>query len=626
MADIGSLPTPGQKPWNLNPALLALNAELEGRLSEDSVESAYGGRVNVQAYGARGDGVTDDHAAIQAALDYAASFPMGAFVFLPPGVYLVSDELRVGDYTTVEGAGQFATRIKTAAGVDKNKCVITNAGNTRVAHSTPNHGIRIAHLTVDGNADGVTREDVTVSAPWGSAITLACVEDSVLEDVYAVRGNLHCIDISASVYLNPAPNLEYAPGPSRNIKVLNCIAEDSRGDDGITVHYSEYITIEGCVSRRTNAPRVHNQIGIEIDEGSRYITVRDTLSVGWNVGFQAKGHGGGSTTPPTFSGSTPAHSIDFINCVADGCNYGFELDWQANSFTVDQDVIARNIRVIDCTSRRNTRAWSASSQREALYSLYIARYQNVTVRNFLVADTVGGGVLITERARDISVDVTFRNACTAIPASASQQYVAIASTAKDVEVTRAVNASADTGYTMVSSNAPGTTVKEVKARYSNPALYPVVLGTYGLVTREVGPVLTPGAATPVRITSGDQGGNYGSLFQREPTDLDGGWKTLPLLANWGGAVLYMRQGNVVHLRIDGLTPPAGSTSATRDFAENMPQGYRPASVVGRFALEYSTTPPGGSDMWMNGSGRLRVTCQAGNVFHGYVSYMVKTGA
>ena len=39
MAEIGSLPTPGQKPWNLNPAITAINAELEGRLSDENLNA-----------------------------------------------------------------------------------------------------------------------------------------------------------------------------------------------------------------------------------------------------------------------------------------------------------------------------------------------------------------------------------------------------------------------------------------------------------------------------------------------------------------------------------------------------------------------------------------------------------
>lgn len=72
-----------------------------------------GGLVNVQDYGAVPDDEGDDTAAIQAALD---AFPSGnRIVFLPPGVYLLSDTLRwpTGDGVTnhhrrtiLQGAGE----------------------------------------------------------------------------------------------------------------------------------------------------------------------------------------------------------------------------------------------------------------------------------------------------------------------------------------------------------------------------------------------------------------------------------------------------------------------------------------------------------------------------------------
>ena len=49
---------------------------------------------NVKDFGARGDGITDDTAAIQAAID--ASLP-GGKVYFPAGVYRMSAPLRVGD-------------------------------------------------------------------------------------------------------------------------------------------------------------------------------------------------------------------------------------------------------------------------------------------------------------------------------------------------------------------------------------------------------------------------------------------------------------------------------------------------------------------------------------------------
>jgi polygalacturonase len=49
---------------------------------------------NVMAYGAKGDGITDDTAAIQAALD-AAGAAGGGQVYVPVGAFVVRAPLRI---------------------------------------------------------------------------------------------------------------------------------------------------------------------------------------------------------------------------------------------------------------------------------------------------------------------------------------------------------------------------------------------------------------------------------------------------------------------------------------------------------------------------------------------------
>ena len=49
--------------------------------------------VNVKDFGAKGDGVTDDADAVQAALDHGAS--LGRTVFFPSGTYLITEALSV---------------------------------------------------------------------------------------------------------------------------------------------------------------------------------------------------------------------------------------------------------------------------------------------------------------------------------------------------------------------------------------------------------------------------------------------------------------------------------------------------------------------------------------------------
>ena len=100
---------------------------------------ANAGLIDVKvSYGATGDGVTDDTAAIQKAItDHLAQ---GRVIYLPAGTYLVSDKLTYGDnlerakFLTIQGQGRDQTIIKlkdSCAGYDKRKAVLTLfEGNT----------------------------------------------------------------------------------------------------------------------------------------------------------------------------------------------------------------------------------------------------------------------------------------------------------------------------------------------------------------------------------------------------------------------------------------------------------------------------------------------------------------
>lgn len=75
--------------------------------------------VNVKAMAvpAVGDGITDDTAAIQAALDYVGTVG-GGTVYLPPGTYLISAQLALASKNSVRlaGAGPGVTTIKASGG------------------------------------------------------------------------------------------------------------------------------------------------------------------------------------------------------------------------------------------------------------------------------------------------------------------------------------------------------------------------------------------------------------------------------------------------------------------------------------------------------------------------------
>lgn len=86
--------------------------------------------LSVKDFGAVGDGVTDDRAAIQAAIDYltpndasgvvsrATAMRGGGVVYFPPGIYRTTGTLYSGSYVTLQGAGaaMFPQQALTAVG------------------------------------------------------------------------------------------------------------------------------------------------------------------------------------------------------------------------------------------------------------------------------------------------------------------------------------------------------------------------------------------------------------------------------------------------------------------------------------------------------------------------------
>lgn len=74
--------------------------------------------VSVKDFGAVGDGVADDTAAIQAAIDAIEATGMGGVIFFPPGEYLVTTTLSVADNKKIilQGAGRDSVLVKGANG------------------------------------------------------------------------------------------------------------------------------------------------------------------------------------------------------------------------------------------------------------------------------------------------------------------------------------------------------------------------------------------------------------------------------------------------------------------------------------------------------------------------------
>ncbi len=113
---------------------------------------------SVEWYGAVGDGAVDDTASIPAALDAAAAAG-GGVVYLPRGVYRITDTLLVGSNVTVRGDGPGATILRGKVGNYAGK---TSGGTTiaaTLAAVGANH-VSVQGLTVDHQTNLTTANGI----------------------------------------------------------------------------------------------------------------------------------------------------------------------------------------------------------------------------------------------------------------------------------------------------------------------------------------------------------------------------------------------------------------------------------------------------------------------------------
>lgn len=105
-----TLPKPVDVPAALPVTPESVETNLPARLSVESLDTTFGIFVNVKKYGAKGDGITDDTAAIQGALDSLET--SGGTVFVPSGHYKITGTLTMHSNVNLIGAGEQSSFIE----------------------------------------------------------------------------------------------------------------------------------------------------------------------------------------------------------------------------------------------------------------------------------------------------------------------------------------------------------------------------------------------------------------------------------------------------------------------------------------------------------------------------------
>ncbi len=142
------------------------------------------GVADVLTFGAIGDGIADDTAAIQRAIDslHTDARRPGGTVWFPPGTYLVSSSITIDYATSLVGANPAASVIRMRSDVVHDMF--------RGGPSFPVH-VQFANLTLDGGFDAAARD--TVPAGTGMArLTGRHLAGSIVPrvDLVAVSGTI----------------------------------------------------------------------------------------------------------------------------------------------------------------------------------------------------------------------------------------------------------------------------------------------------------------------------------------------------------------------------------------------------------------------------------------------------
>jgi hypothetical protein len=167
-----------------------------------ALSSWLGDSVNVKAYGsgARGDGVTDDTTAIQAAIDYASANNV-TFVDFPAGTYIAS-RLTLPDQVVLRGQSMQRTVLKQKAGSNQDFVIsfgfasFTGTGKWSRVEGVPGW-IGLQDIQIDGNkssqsagngcsffARGLVIQNVIIRNCYGCGIYSEAGEGATIADWY----------------------------------------------------------------------------------------------------------------------------------------------------------------------------------------------------------------------------------------------------------------------------------------------------------------------------------------------------------------------------------------------------------------------------------------------------------
>ena len=276
--------------------------------AQQTVQARLKQYVSVKDFGAVGDGVTDDYAAITLAITTAA----GKTLVFPAGTYSVTQTIVFDQSDSViKGEGEV---IITMPNNINREWSVGNIGRSAIGVANgvaPTENVLLEGITFDFNANrrgvasgtGSDKDD----AYEKNAFTVANAKNITIRDCRFLNGFRHCLDITtpikkslsgltASQKLLQMPVLPNVGGTevfgAQYITIENCYFAGG-GDDNLTTHYCSNVYITNC---RSESPYGGygtgggNHNGFEIDDGSRNINITDCTAIKCFSAIEVKAH------------------------------------------------------------------------------------------------------------------------------------------------------------------------------------------------------------------------------------------------------------------------------------------------------------------------------------------------
>ena len=355
--------------------------------------------VNVVSKGVDNTGQQDAAAVLNELIKTGGQF------YLPAGTYMLNSQLLIPSNTVIKGAGIDKTVIKAANGLDAVYHTICSRNaadiNARLARNVASDtapavdivcpyevsNIALMDFTVDGNWQGrnLNSWNRTWESPTGhevvrepgTNIELQRVSNVVIERVKAINGILHNFNVRGGSNGYGMGIGYIAKYPSYDIKIIDCISENERYDDGITTHNTYNAVIDSCrcsVINNVNGTYMEPiSNGFEIDDGSHNVIVRNCVSEYSFAGYQAKGH----------ANTHPAHDVTFENCVAIHNMLGFTCGaGTATGKRSDPTNGCYNISIINCSVYHPYAFSNATEWTNSCYAIIMQNIMYSTIDNF----------------------------------------------------------------------------------------------------------------------------------------------------------------------------------------------------------------------------------------------------